>query len=64
MHISSVQQIPSDRLTYIFRLQILKEPFKLILVFKGNKIKIVEFTQEYVFMRRKPCAERENEFDV
>ena len=56
MRISSVQQIPSDRLTYIFRLQILKE------LFKANKIKILEFIQEYVFMQRKPCVEIENEF--
>ena len=28
----------------------------MILVFKANKIKTIEFTQEFVLMRRKPCA--------
>ena len=28
----------------------------MILVFNANKIKIVEFTQESVFVLRKPCA--------
>ena len=66
MCISTVRQVPSDRLTYIFRTQILKEPFQcfLILVFNANKIKIAEFTQESMFMQRKPCAEIESEFDV
>ena len=36
----------------------------MILVFNANKIKIVEFTQESVFMIRKTCAEIESEFDV
>ena len=58
--ISSVRQIPSDRLTYIFRSQILKVQF----IADSNKIEIVEFTQESVFMGRKPCAELESEFDV
>ena len=35
-----------------------------ILVFDANKIEMVEFTQESVFMGRKPCAELESEFDV
>ena len=30
-------------------------------IFNVNKIKIVEFTQESVFMRRKSCAEIESE---
>ena len=29
----------------------------MILVFDANKIKIAEFTQEFMFMRRKPGAE-------
>ena len=58
--ISSVRQIPSDRLTYIFRSQILKEQF----IADSNKIEIVEFTQESVFMGRKPCGELESEFGV
>ena len=41
-----------------------KSHSQLILVFSANKIKIVEFTQESLFMRRKPCAEIESEFDV
>ena len=36
----------------------------LVLVFNTNEIKIVEFTQESLFMRRKPCAAIESEFDV
>ena len=32
-----------------------------ILVFNANEVKI---TQEFVFMRKKPCAEMESEFDV
>ena len=31
---------------------------------KADKINIVEYTQESVLMRRKPCAEIEREFDV
>ena len=57
MFISSVRQIPPDRLTYIFRSQILEKPFIADLVFNVNKIKIVEFTQESIFARRKPCSE-------
>ena len=29
-----------------------------------TKVKVVEFTQESLFMRRKLCAEIESEFDV
>ena len=58
MCISSIRQIPSDRLTYIFRSQILKE--SLI----ADSSKIVEFIQESVFMHRKPCAGIESEFNV
>ena len=47
MCISSVQQIPFDKRTNM--------PF---LVFNANKLKIVEFTQESVFMRRKPYTVR------
>ena len=36
----------------------------MILVFNANKSKIVAFTQESVFVGRKPCAEIENEFEI
>ena len=36
----------------------------LILVFNANEIKIAEFIQESVFVRRNPCAEIESEFDI
>ena len=55
--------LPTDLLTYFVR-KFLKSHLKLILVFTANKIKIVEFTQESVFMRRKPYAEIESKFDV
>ena len=51
----------TDLLTY-FVYKFWKSHSKLILLFKANKIKIVEFIQEYVFMQRKPCAEIENKF--
>ena len=54
---------PTDLLTYFIR-KFWKSHSQLILVFDAKKIKIVEFTQESVFMRKKPCAEIENEFDV
>ena len=65
----SCASLPSDRFhptelrTYFVR-KFRKSHSELILVFNDNKIKIVEFTQESVFIRRKPCAEIESEFDV
>ena len=60
--------LPSDRF-YPTKLHISfanskKDIHQLILVFYANKIKIGEFTQESVFMRRKPCAKGESKFDV
>ena len=64
MCISTVHRFhPINLLTYFVR-KFWKSYSKLILVFKANKIKIVEFTQESVFVLRKLCAEIEREFDV
>ena len=54
---------PTDLRRYFVR-KFWKSHSWLILVFNANKIKIVEFIQESMFMRRKPCAEIENKFDV
>ena len=54
---------PTELITNFIR-KFWKSHSYLILVFNANKIKIVEFTQESVFMHRKPCAETESEFDV
>ena len=63
--IYSVRQIPSDKLTNIFHSQILKKPFIAdILAFNSNKIKIVDFTQEFVFVRKNLVLGIENEFNV
>ena len=57
--------LPSDRLTSILHSQILKKTYsQLILEFNANEITIVEFIQESVFVRLKPFAEIESEFDV
>ena len=53
--------LPSDRfhltdlLTYSLR-KLWKSHSWLILIFNANKIKIVKFTKESVFMSRKDCA--------
>ena len=62
--LSSDRLHPTDLLILYFVRKFWKSHSWLILVFNANKIKIVEFTQESVFMRRKPCAEIESEFDV
>ena len=65
MCISSIRQIPSDRLASILHSQILKKNHSsLILEFNANEITIVEFIQESVFVNLKPFAEIESEFDV
>ena len=66
---SSCAFLPSNRFHPTSLLTCFISKFRKIyslqtLVFNANKIKIVEFTQESVFMRRKPCAEIENEFDI
>ena len=65
MCISSIRQIPSNKLAGILHSSILKKNHSwLILEFNANEIIIVEFIQESVFVRLKPFAEIESEFDV
>ena len=65
MCISSIRQIPSDRITSIFAFpNSEKNHPQLILEFNANEIKTTEFIQESVFVHLKPFAEIVSEFDV